>query len=52
MPSLAEIDFVILDEQNLNPFTQGYFVPSSVEIGQMVLEMIFKCCQCPWKRER
>ena len=41
------------------PFTQGFFVPSSVEIGPVVLEKISKFCQCifryfvmisPWKR--
>ena len=31
-------------KQNWTPFTQGYFVPSLVEIGQIVLEMIFKIC--------
>ena len=32
---------------NLNHFTQGYFVPSFIEIGQLVLEKkILKSCQC------
>ena len=36
-----------LFEQTWIPFTQGYFVPSLVEIGSVVLEKkIFKFCQC------
>ena len=32
---------------NLNPLTQGCFVPCSVEIGPVVIEKkIFKFCQC------
>ena len=32
-------------EQTWIPFTQGYFVPSLVETGPVVLEKIFKSCE-------